>query len=150
MSYDHLTIFTYYKVLTFVSFNIDCHNKCVENLPFNFVFFHTIFHFSFLKSFECFWQSLKKIFFSSKTFLLHICDTYTYIQFYNTYVQILQITLLVHQIVREIRFTVMSNLKYNTVFGLSDSNNVCSAFSAVYCKTSFPFRFDFRYQCNYR
>ena len=87
----------------------------------------------------------KKFFFSSKTFLLHICDTYTYIQFYNTYVQILQITLLVHQIVREIRFTVMSNLKYNTVFGLSDSNNVCPAFSAVYCKTSFPFWFGFRY-----
>ena len=118
-----------------------------RKLPFNYVYFHTIFYFSFLKSFEFL---AKFNFFSSKPFLLHICDTYTYIQFYNTYVQILQITLLVHQIVREIRFTVMSNLKYNTVFGLSYSNNVCSAFSAVYCKTSFPFWFYFRYQCNYR
>jgi len=117
-----------------------------RKLPFNYVYFHTIFPFSFFKSFEF----LAKFKFFFKTFFLHICDTCTYIQFYNTYVQILQITLLVHQIVREIRFTVMSNLKYNTVFGLSYSNNVCSTFSAVYCKTSFPFRFDFRYQCNYR
>ena len=121
-------------------------------MPFNLCVFSTLYfilvfssHLSVLAKFK-----KKFFFFLQKPF----CYTFAiHIHIFNFTIhmsKILQITLLVHQIVREIRFTVMSNLKYNTVFGLSDSNNVCSAFSAVYCKTSFPFRFDFRYQCNYR
>ena len=90
----------------------------------------------------------KKIFFF-KTFFCYTFAIHIHIFNFTIHMsKILQMTLLVHQIVRGIRFTFMSNLKYNTVFGLSDSNNVCSAFSAVYCETSFPFWFGFRYQCN--